>query len=140
MLLHLLAPDCANFESVALATSRTHRLRAYILVQLPAVDAPWAYVRNSSLEVFSQEDKIGLFSGGHNDGQALAFLCESHCGFGTRSLYQLPCGRHLVTSQSYPINDDVDDPAVWGKIFRPYCSLAILSHGGGPNKSGPTSP
>jgi nitrite reductase (cytochrome c-552) len=29
----------------------------------------------------------------------------------------------LARSQSYPINDDVDDPAVWGKIFPLYYEL-----------------
>ena len=31
----------------------------------------------------------------------------------------------LAPSQSYPINDDVDDPAVWGKVFPLYYELYL---------------
>ena len=58
----------------------------------------------------------------------------------------------LVTSQSYPINDDVDDPAVWGKVFPLYYELYLRTadmqrtrHGGSeaeprtPTKADPRS-
>ena len=58
----------------------------------------------------------------------------------------------LAPSQSYPINDDVDDPAVWGKVFPLYYELYLRTadmqrtrHGGSeaeprtPTKADPRS-
>ena len=58
----------------------------------------------------------------------------------------------LAQSQSYPINDDTDDPAVWGKIFPLYYELYLRTtdmqrtrHGGSeaeprtPTKADPRS-